>query len=361
MTRWNLADIWDTVADVQPAAVAIIQGERRTTWSELDRRANGVARWLLGRGVGQQDKVAIYLTNCPEYLEAVYAATKVGLVPVNTNYRYTKRELAYLWDDSDAVAVVLHGSFVDRVAEIRDEVPRIHSWLWVDDGSGPCPDWAVPYEDVASVGGDRPDAPWGRGPDDLILLYTGGTTGMPKGVMWRQDDLFALLNKSGLRRFPPEGDVEDIRKDLLANGPGMSLLPACPLMHGTGCFTSWETLGEGGTVVLLTTRHYEPQALLDTVEREKVNVLVIVGDAFARPMLARAGHRAGSVGRLLPDRHHLLRRHVERGGQEGASAPSPGPAPRRRVLLLRGDRRRRLRFHRRSEPSTPRNSASGPT
>ena len=285
MTRWNLADIWETVADVQPGAVAIIQGERRVTWGEFDHRADGVARWLLGRGVEQQDKVAIYLTNCPEYLETVSAATKVGLVPVNTNYRYTKRELAYLWDDSDTVVVVFHGSFVDRISEIKDEVPRIHSWLWVDDGSGPCPDWAVSYEDVVSVAGDRPDAPWGRGPDDLILLYTGGTTGMPKGVMWRQDDLFALLNKSGLRRFPPEGDVDDVRKELLANGPGMTLMPACPLMHGTGCFTSWETLGEGGTVVLLTTRHYDPEEMLDAVEREKVNVLVIVGDPFARPML----------------------------------------------------------------------------
>lgn len=286
MTHWNFADIWETVADVQPDATAIIQGDRQLSWGEWDRRATGLANWLLQQGVERQDKVALYLTNSPEYLEATFALAKIGLVPVNTNYRYTEGELVYLWDNADAVAVVFHGTFADRIQNIRDKVKTVSNWLWVDDGSGPCPDWAVPYEKAAATGGQRPQPPWQRGPDDLILLYTGGTTGMPKGVMWRQDDLIARLNAGGFRRYPPEGGLEDIRNDLSANGPGGSLLPACPLMHGTGCFTAWECLAEGGTVVLLTGRSYEPAELLDTVDRNQVNCVVIVGDPFARPMLA---------------------------------------------------------------------------
>jgi fatty-acyl-CoA synthase len=118
------------------------------------------------------------------------------------------------------------------------------------------------------------------------MLYTGGTTGMPKGVMWRQDDLFARLNGGGFRRYPPEGSIDDVRAELGSGGPGMTLLPACPLMHGTGCFTAMECLSEGGRVVLLTGRQFDPVDLLDTIERERVNCTVIVGDAFARPLLA---------------------------------------------------------------------------
>jgi 3-oxocholest-4-en-26-oate---CoA ligase len=118
------------------------------------------------------------------------------------------------------------------------------------------------------------------------MLYTGGTTGMPKGVMWRQDDLFAKINGSGFRRYPEDGSTDDVRSELEQNGPGMTLLPACPLMHGTGGFTSLECLSEGGRVVTLSSRQFDPVELLDAVQRERVNGLVIVGDAFARPILA---------------------------------------------------------------------------
>src|SRR6202035_5105321 len=116
-------------------------------------------------------------------------AVKVGLVPVNTNSRYGDDELSYLWENADAIAVVFHGAFTDRIEGILDRVPGVKGWLWVDDGSGPCPDWATPYEDAAKAAVGRVSAPWGRSGDDLYMLYTGGTTGMPKGVMWRQDDL----------------------------------------------------------------------------------------------------------------------------------------------------------------------------
>jgi fatty-acyl-CoA synthase len=303
MTKWNFADVWEAVAETLPEAPALTQGSRTQTWKDTDRRADNLARWFLGAGVAKQDKVALYLYNCPEYLEATFAIFKVGLVPINTNYRYADNELAYLWENADAVAVVFHGVFAERIEGVRDRVPGIQSWLWVDDGTAPCPTWAVPYEEVAkNSGGDgdgvgqgqmRARAPWGRGPDDLNLLYTGGTTGMPKGVMWRQDDLFALMNASGFRSYDQDAGVEGVRQSLAELGPGMTLLPACPLMHGTGGFTALECLSEGGRVVLLPSRHFDAVELLDTVEREKVNGLIIVGDAFAKPILAALDAQPG--------------------------------------------------------------------
>ena len=290
MSQWIFADVWETVADTLPDAPALTHGDRTLTWSEVDRRADRVAGWLLEAGVGRQDKLALYLYNCPEYLEATFACLKLGLVPINTNYRYADDELTYLWDNADTVAVVFHGTFTDRIERIRSRLPRIRTWLWVDDGTAACPDWAAPYEEVASAADPsttgRVGAPWGRSPDDHYLLYTGGTTGMPKGVMWRQDDLFARLNGSGFRRYPEDGGPDDVRAELERSGRGMTLLPACPLMHGTGGFTALECLSEGGRVVTLTSRQFDPVELLDTVVREEVNGLIIVGDVFAKPILA---------------------------------------------------------------------------
>ncbi len=293
MSKWNYADVWEAVADEQPDAPALTHGSQTRSWGELDRRADDVARWLLGADVGAQDKVALYLYNCPEYLEATFACMKIGLVPINTNYRYADDELIYLWENADTVAVVFHGVFVERIEGIRHRVPTITSWLWVDDGTASCPAWATSYEEAAGTSGavgpgphERVRALWGRSPDDVYMLYTGGTTGMPKGVMWRQDDLFSRLNSAGFRRYPDDGGPDDVRAELARSGPGMTLLPACPLMHGTGGFTSLECLSEGGRVVTLTSRQFDTVELLDTVQEQKVNGLIIVGDAFAKPILA---------------------------------------------------------------------------
>ena len=129
--------------------------------------------------------------------------------------------------------------------------PHVRAWLWVDDGSGPCPDWAVPYEVAAKSATARVAAPWGRSGDDLLMIYTGGTTGMPKGVMWRQDDLFVRLINGGSRQYPVDGGIEAVRESLTADDRATTLLPACPLMHGTGWFTTNLCLAEGGRVVLL--------------------------------------------------------------------------------------------------------------
>jgi fatty-acyl-CoA synthase len=284
MSGWNFADVWEVIADTFPDAPAQIQGDRRYTWKQFDERADGIGHWLLGIGAQHQDKVAQYMYNCPEYLESMFGLYKSATVPVNTNYRYADEELLYLWDNADAVAVIFHGTFSERIGALRDKLPKVKGYLWVDDGSGPCPDWADKYEDAATLDKGRCTPPWGRSGDDLYMLYTGGTTGMPKGVLWRQDDIFASLSCIGpTARYPEIGTLDDIRKVLTS--PGGGAIPAAPLMHGTGCFTSFTTLNTGGFIVTLTNRTYSPDELLDTIDREGVNIVAIVGDAFAKPML----------------------------------------------------------------------------
>ncbi len=280
---WNFAEIWERHADRFPDAVAQVQGDRSYTWAAFDRRADGIAATLLQNGSVHQDKVAHYLYNCPEYLESMFAMYKAGLVPVNTNYRYTDDEIGYLWDNADAVGVVFHGSFTDRCERLRLRLPSIRTWIWVDDGSSPCPEFAIPYETAAANADDRTFAPWGRSPDDLYMLYTGGTTGMPKGVMWRQDDVIGSLDAPSKRPLP-EFPGWDALEQRVAK-PGPRSLAAAPLMHGTGAFNAMWNLCLGGSVITMGGRHFDPVELLDTVQREKVGSISIVGDAFAKPML----------------------------------------------------------------------------
>lgn len=283
---WNFADAWEAVAETVPDAPALLHGERTVAWAAFDERADGVAARILEAGATPGTTVAQYLTNRPEYLESVLAAFKLGLPPVNTNYRYVDDELVYLWDNADTSVVVFEGRFTERIEGLRDRVPGVLLWLWVDDGEGSCPPWADRYEDAAARRPGRTASPWGRSGDSLYLLYTGGTTGMPKGVMWRNDDLLLVLNDGApkSRQLPAEADTAHIRR--IASTPGFRTLPACPLMHGTGAFNAFTALTIGGSVVTLTGDRFDPVELLDTVERHRVNNIAIVGDAFARPILA---------------------------------------------------------------------------
>ncbi|HEX5366738.1 MAG TPA: acyl-CoA synthetase [Acidimicrobiales bacterium] len=292
MPGWNFATVWETVAEQIPDAQAQVHGDVRRTWSDFDRRANGVAATLLDRGAAEQDKVAQYLYNGPEYLESMFAAFKAGLVPINTNYRYQDDELVYLWDNADCVAVVFHGSFAATIERIRDRVPRITTWLWVDDGEGTCPSWALPYEDAARAHPDRLVPPWGRDGDQLLMVYTGGTTGMPKGAMWRQDDLFRnLVGQMNPALRDAEASEDVIRQ--MVTGPGPVGLAACPLMHGTGLYTQLIVMSLGGSSVTLTARRFDVVEMFDTIEREHVNQIAIVGDVFAKPMLKALDENPG--------------------------------------------------------------------
>ena len=283
MGNWNFADIWEVVADELPDAPCLVHGDDRRSWREVDRRADGVAQHLLDAGLERQQAVAQYLYNCNEYVESMYAAFKGSFAPVNTNYRYTADELLYLWDNADAGAIVFHGSFADTIEAIRDRLPKVKVWLWVDDDGSLCPQWATPYETAATSGAGRVAPEWGRSGDDINFLYTGGTTGLPKGVMWRQDDLAVKLTATLGTPLTDDGTVDDLRSNYTAPGP--RFLPACPQMHGTGNFPCLSTLTGGGSIATMTGRNFDAVELLDTIERDGVNSLAIVGDAFAKPIL----------------------------------------------------------------------------
>ena len=187
---WNFATCWEAIADARPDATALIQGNRRVSWSEFEDRSARLARAFSDLGIGPEAKVASYLYNCSEYLEGTFATWKLRAAPVNVNYRYLEDELLYLLDNSDAEMLLFHGVLAEQVAGVRDRAPKLRAVVQVDDGS-PLLDGAIAYEDL--VAGNEPAERITRSGDDLYILYTGGTTGMPKGVMWRNDDLFVTL------------------------------------------------------------------------------------------------------------------------------------------------------------------------
>jgi fatty-acyl-CoA synthase len=232
-------------------------------------------------GLGHQSKVAVYLRNGPEYLETVFAAFKAGLIPINVNYRYGVAELLHLFNDADIEAVVFDSSFDSVVRELRDGLPAITFWCRVGQGDGID---AVPYQSAVSYRGptelNRTDG------DDLVMIYTGGTTGMPKGVMWRQADLVPLLARKRERTVgtSPLGPSDDQPANAVAQSHQICLI-ACPLMHGTGLFMALATLIGDGTVVTLTGAKFDPYQLLRTVAANRVTSIILVGDAFARPIL----------------------------------------------------------------------------
>ena len=280
---WNFADVWEAVADRFGDRLALAHGSRELTWRELDQRADGLGATMLDAGLDRQAKVAQLLRNRPDYLETMFAAFKAGLVPVNTNYRYGAEELVYLWGDCDAAAVVFEAEFTEVVEQVRHRLPGVVLWLRIDDEER-CPRWAVPYEAAVTSRRGRLEPIWGRSGDDVFLLYTGGTTGRPKGVIWRQDDLFRMLESSAgaepVDSFDPRAMVAGLTK------PGTTVMPAAPLMHGTACWFVLPVLARGGTVVTLVDVSLDPVELLDTVVDRQVKGLCIVGDAFARPLLA---------------------------------------------------------------------------
>jgi fatty-acyl-CoA synthase len=286
-TQWNLATAFESVADTLSDRTVLIQGDRRVSWRSYDERSARLAAAFTAAGVQTGAKVASYLYNCNEYMEGLFGTFKMRGVPVNVNYRYLEDELVYLLDNSDAEALLFHGSLGDQVAKIRDRAPLVKLWIQVDDGS-PRQDFAVEYEELLAR--HEPMARIPRSGDDLYFLYTGGTTGMPKGVMWRVGDLYGVLGDGayplvGAARPDNVDEVGPLAKSLVDGGANRVHLPASPLMHGTGAFTSFQALLLGASIVTLVGRHFDADELWQTVQRERVTQMAIVGDAFAKPML----------------------------------------------------------------------------
>jgi 3-oxocholest-4-en-26-oate---CoA ligase len=280
----SLAVVWETIAEQFPDAPAQVQGERAFTWAQFDRRADGIAHTLLDGQASPADRVAQYLRNSPEYLEVSHAALKIGIPAVNSNYRYKGEELRYLWADADVTAVVFHGSFTDTVAGLRSRLPRIRQWIHVNDGTAACPPWAIPYEQAAASATGRVRSPWGRSGDDLYLLYTGGTTGLPKGVMWRTTDMLEQTNDVSRPTYDVTDLAASVRQTL--TGPGWSHVSASPYMHGSGLFGAFMTMHEGGCVISLAGVGFDAAELLDTIGTYSVASVTISGEVFASRILA---------------------------------------------------------------------------
>ena len=292
--RWNLADLFEVVADAVPGRMALAHGAdgATRTWAELEARSNALAAHL-ARGHEPGDKLAIYSHNRPEFVEALVAAMKARLAPVNVNYRYRQDELAYLFDNSDATAVVYEATFAPQVAALRDKLPKVREWIELADGS-PGNAFAEPYEAVASQRAARLDIE--RSADDMILLYTGGTTGMPKGVMWQHGALWRALGggANAARGEGPPASAAELAARVARPENAAPLLPGCPLMHGTGQFMAYTVMGNGGSVVTLDNRSFDAHELWRTIAARRVQVLAIVGDAFAKPLLRALDERPGA-------------------------------------------------------------------
>jgi 3-oxocholest-4-en-26-oate---CoA ligase len=279
MTGWNYATTWETLAREVPDRVAVVCGGRRLTFAALDQRAERLAQVLAAHGIGPGDAVAISLTNRPEYLEAFFGALKLGAAPVNLNYQYVAGELAYVLADCDARAVVFHAGTTDTMTEAAAVAggPRPALLLAVDGD----------YETQLATAPAGP-APRDRPPsgDDRLFLYTGGTTGRPKGVVWRVDDYY----RQGWEAARPGTEPPDPTLAMRAGKRAATLLPASPLVHATALGMATATLNGGGAVVLRDDQRLDAAALWQLVARERVEVMSIVGETFARPLLDALDH-----------------------------------------------------------------------
>jgi fatty-acyl-CoA synthase len=287
----NFATVWESITDAIPDAPAITHGDLTRTWAEYTERSARIASALTAAGLGPDAKTALYLYNGNEYLEAQYGCMKTRGVPINVNYRYLDDELRYLLDNSDSEALFFHSSLGDRVARVVDRLPNLKLLVEVDDGEGVgAVEGAVRYDDL--VAAHHPMERIERAEDDIYMLYTGGTTGMPKGVMYANGGMAAGLIASGfplLGVTPPTdaAEVGPIVKQAYEEGRQLISIPCAPLMHGTGLWIgTFIPHLAGGHVVTLTNRSLDPHEVLATVERHHASAVTIVGDSFAKPLIS---------------------------------------------------------------------------
>ena len=293
--HFNLATVNEAIAEAVPEREAIVFRDRRFTYRQLTERTRRLANYLIKQGLGLhaerpalkewqsgQDHLGIYLYNGNEYLEAMLGAYKARVAPFNVNYRYVDEELVYLLNDAAAKALVFHSSLADHVAAIRKQVPTLEVLLQVQDDQRPLLDGAVDFEAaLASASTARPDLEWH--PDDLYVIYTGGTTGMPKGVLWKHGDI--LIASLGARRT--DGTVLDSLQGYIdrACAAHRKTLPTPPFMHGAGHWAAFQAFNTGSTVVVQNeVKRFDAADAVAVIEREGVNNMLLVGDAFGRPL-----------------------------------------------------------------------------
>ncbi len=295
--RENFATVLEAVADVRADHTVVTHGDRSLTWRQLDERASRLAAFLAGRGIGAEDRVAIALYNGIEYLESVFAVLKLRAIPVNVNYRYQPEEMLHLFDDAQVAAVIFDASLGARVAQARAGARTLGTMVQV--GDAPVPPVSS-YEQVVEATEPLPRTPRGV---DHWLMYTGGTTGKPKGVLVSHAWLYPVACANGFRLIgEPVPDSLDALRTVTQrlsgrdDGDAMVCLPAPPLMHATGMYTTLGALLASGRVVYLTARSYDPDELARTVAGQRVDTVSIVGDVFALP-LADALDRAARSGR----------------------------------------------------------------
>ena len=282
--EFNLADLFERVVDTAPDRLALVAGDRRLTYAQLDERANRVGHALLDGGARAGQHVGIHAHNRAEWVEAMLGCFKARLVPVNVNYRYVVEELRYLFDNADLVALLFESQFSSRIAPVLPDLTQLHQLIRIEDGTeGEEPELASSdYE--ATLAAASPERNFGhRSPDDRYILYTGGTTGMPKGVIWRQEDIFFAAMGGGNYGGPGIERPELIAQSVSAT-PAVTLALA-PLMHGNAQWTMFNTIFGGGTVVLSTDRRFDPDAIWKLIDAEKINTVSLVGDAMARPLV----------------------------------------------------------------------------
>jgi len=285
----HLATVWESIADAIPQYTAVTHADTSRTWAEYDERSARIAAAYTAAGLGPDSKIGLFLYNGNEYMEAQFGAFKMRGVPVNINYRYTGGELRYLLDNSDAEALVFHSSLGDRVSSILDQLPDMKLLVEVDDGDPGQVEGAAVYEDLVSA--HEPMDRIIRDESDVYMLYTGGTTGMPKGVMYAMGGLTAAFINTGfplIGAAPPTdaAQVGEAVAEAAAAGNQVISVPCAPLMHGTGlwlgCFIPHPA---GGHVITLTSRSLDAHEVFDTTEQHRATLVTIVGDSFAKPLL----------------------------------------------------------------------------
>ena len=295
--HYNFADLFELAADKVPDRVAIIDKRRQITYRDLDERATRFAHALQAAGVKAGDHVGVLATNCIEWVEAMYGVYKIRARVVNVNFRYVEEEMRYLFDNSDLVAIVYQREYGPIVAAARDAQPKLQHFFRIEwDGSDADDSALDPIEFEAAIASGSPERDFGeRSDDDVYLLYTGGTTGMPKGVMWRQEDVYYALG-GGIDAITSERvtSPHDASNKIDPSAPsGLVSLPVPPLMHGAGQFSIFRVTCEGNTAVIVD--KFDAKDVWRLVEKHKVNMVGVTGDAMARPLADALEEMKGDI------------------------------------------------------------------